>query len=261
MALHGGARLRRRVRRGSPRRICSCSRWKMSRWARLVGGAEEPQTVRRGMMKRPRYSRKRLNCGLPVASAIAQWKAKSWSTAFSPRSMAAWMAAKRSAIFLICAGEARSAASPAASTSTPVRSSMTLSTSRSGERLVEIDPERPAHVVGDESADALPGDHQPVGAQGGHRLPDDGAANAGGGDHFLLGRQARAGRQLAAGDVGGQPGDQLRGQPARGLERLQQSKIFWRTLVQRLDTGLSVRSSYDMMNSMQAAGDQCAAPR
>jgi len=40
-----------------------------------------------------------------------------------------WIAANLSPIFLICAAEARSAASPAASTSMPVRSSMTLSTS------------------------------------------------------------------------------------------------------------------------------------
>src|SRR6185369_16668688 len=43
------------------------------------------------------------------------------------------MASNRSAIFLTCAGDARSAARPAASTSTPVRSSMTLSTSPNGD--------------------------------------------------------------------------------------------------------------------------------
>ncbi len=104
--------------------------------------------------------------------------------------------------------------------------------------LVEIDPERAAHLLGDEGADALAGDHQPVGAQGGDRLADDGAGNPGGGDHFLLGRQARAGGELAAGDVGRQPRHQLRAQPARRVERLQQREIFRRRLVQRLDIRL-----------------------
>ena len=106
-------------------------------------------------------------------------------------------------------------------------------------KLVEIDPERPPHVIGDEGADALAGHHQAVGLQGGHRLAHDGAADAGGRDHFLLGRQLRAGRELAADDIGGQPGDQLAGQPARRLQRPQQSEIFRCTLIQWLDTALA----------------------
>ena len=81
-------------------------------------------------------------------------------------------------------------------------------------QLVEVDAERPARVLGDECADALAGDHQPLGAQRRHRLAHHRAADAGGGDHFLLGRQPRAGRQLAAGDVGGEPR-----RSARAVER------------------------------------------
>src|SRR5215471_2250270 len=92
-----------------------------------------PRIVCRGMMKRPRCSRKRRNCGLPVASAMLQWSAKSWVTASAPRLSAASTASKHSTILRICDAEARSAASPAASTSMPVRSSITSSTARSGD--------------------------------------------------------------------------------------------------------------------------------
>jgi len=102
--------------------------------------------------------------------------------------------------------------------------------------LVEIDPERPPHMIGDEGADALPGHHQAVGPQRRHGLANDGAANPRGRDHFLLGRQLRAGRQFAADDIGGQPRHQLRGQIARRLQRLEQSEIFWCALIQWLDT-------------------------
>ena len=82
--------------------------------------------------------------------------------------------------------------------------------------LVEIDPERPPHVIGDKGADALAGHHQPVGLERGNRLAHHGAADAGGGDHFLLGRQPRAGQQLAADDIGGEPGDEFAGQARAG---------------------------------------------
>jgi hypothetical protein len=86
--------------------------------------------------------------------------------------------------------------------------------------LVEIDPEWPADTVGDEGADALPRDDQPVRPQGGHRFPDHGAGNAGRRDHFLLSRQPRPRRQFAAGDVGREPSHELSRQTARRGERL-----------------------------------------
>src|SRR6476660_2439606 len=85
------------------------------------------------MMKRPRCSRKRRNCGLPVASAILQCSAKSWAIASAPRLSAASTASKHSTILRSCDAEARSAASPAASISMPVRSSITSSTARNGD--------------------------------------------------------------------------------------------------------------------------------
>lgn len=95
--------------------------------------------------------------------------------------------------------------------------------------FIEVDAKRAANLLGDESADALPADHQPVSAQGGDRLADDGAADAGGGDHFLLGRQARAGQQFSADDVGGQPRDDFGGQSAWRLDRPERGKIFRQT--------------------------------
>ena len=86
-------------------------------------------------------------------------------------------------------------------------------------QLVDFDAERPAHVFGDEGADALPHHDQTVGAQARHRLAHHGAAHPGRGHHLLLGRQFRAGRQAAAGDVGADARDQLLGEPARRHER------------------------------------------
>ena len=193
------------------RRICSCSRWNSSRCARFAAGAEEPQTVRRGMMKRPRYSRKRRNCGLPVASAISQWKAKSWSTAIlaAVDGGARWPSI---AVGDLLDLRRRGALGGKAGGLDFDAGAQLHDIEHLAQRrmLVEIDPERPAHLLGDEGADALAGHHQPVGAQGRDRLADHGAANPGRGDHFLLGRQPRAGRQLAAGDIGGQPRHQLR---------------------------------------------------
>ena len=100
-------------------------------------------------------------------------------------------------------------------------------------------------MIGDKSADALAGYHQPVGFERRDRLAHDRSAHPRGGDHFLLGRQPRTGRQLAADNIGGEPGDKFAAQAARCLQRTQQGKIFWPTLVQRLDTTPSIRSSYD----------------
>src|SRR4029450_6757825 len=85
------------------------------------------------MMKRPRCSRKRLNCGFPVASAMLQWSAKSCAIASSPCLRAASIASRHWTIFRIWTVEARAAARPAASISIPVRNSMTSSTARSGD--------------------------------------------------------------------------------------------------------------------------------
>ena len=57
----------------------------------------------------------------------------------------------------------------------------------------------------DKRAGALARHDETVGAQGGDRLAHDRAADAHRGDHFLLRRQFRAGRQLGAGDVRGDP--------------------------------------------------------
>ena len=65
---------------------------------------------------------------------------------------------------------------------------------------------------GDEGADALARDDETVGAQGGHRLAHHRAAHPGRRDQFLLGRQARPRGDLAAGDVVGEPRDQLSGE-------------------------------------------------
>ena len=104
----------------------------MSRCRRALGIPGPPGIVSRGMTKRPRCSRKRRNCGFPVASAMLQWSSKSCTMASSPRLIAAVTASRQSTIRRICAGEPRSAASPAASISMPVRNSMTSRTVRSG---------------------------------------------------------------------------------------------------------------------------------
>jgi hypothetical protein len=44
----------------------------VSSWTRRAAEAGPFQIDRRGMMKLPRYSRKRVNCGFPVAVVIAQ---------------------------------------------------------------------------------------------------------------------------------------------------------------------------------------------
>ena len=81
--------------------------------------------------------------------------------------------------------------------------------------FVEFDPERTPHILRDEGADALARDDEPLGAQMCNRLANHGAADAGGRDHFLLGRQPRPRRELAARDIRGQPREQLLRQTAR----------------------------------------------
>src|SRR5258708_2510497 len=71
-------------------------------------------------------------------------------------------------------------------------------------QLAALDAERPARRRRDESAYALAGDDKSLGAQRRDRLAHDGAADAGGGDHFLLGRQPRAGREISGRNVGGE---------------------------------------------------------
>ena len=55
--------------------------------------------------------------------------------------------------------------------------------------LVEVDAKWPPHMIGDKGAYPLAGDHQMVGAQRRHCFPNDSAADARCGYHFLLGRQ------------------------------------------------------------------------
>jgi len=95
--------------------------------------------------------------------------------------------------------------------------------------LVELHTKRTTHLLGDKSADALAADHELVGAQRRDRLADHRAGNARRGNHFLLGRQARTGQQLAADDVGGEPRHDLAGQAARRLDRPEEGKIFIQT--------------------------------
>src|SRR5882724_3631370 len=68
-------------------------------------------------------------------------------------------------------------------------------------QTTEIDAEGPACILGDKSSDTLSGYHQSLGAQRGHGFADYRSADAGRRNQLLLGRQARAGRDISAGDV------------------------------------------------------------
>src|SRR5262245_36619829 len=82
---------------------------------------------------------------------------------------------------------------------------------RAQRQLVELDAQRRAGILRNERADTLARDHEAVRAQGGDGLAHHRAAHAGRRDQLLLGRQARPRRDLAAGDVVGQPRDQFAG--------------------------------------------------
>ena len=77
---------------------------------------------------------------------------------------------------------------------------------------VDVDAQRPARVFRNEGADALTRDDESIRAQGRNRLAHHGAAHAGRRDQFLLGRQPRPRRDLAAGDIVGETGDEFAGQ-------------------------------------------------
>ena len=166
--------------------------------------SRDTRTLWRGMTWRPRNSSSSAKRGLPVASAMARWKAKSSLTAPSPRRIAASMARKRR----------------------PIGSELLRRDALGGQRrrldldrqaqlhhlqhvadraqAVGIDAEgNAAGVGGDEGARALAGRHQALRAQRRHRLAHDGAADPHGRHQFLLGRQPRAGRQPAAADLAG----------------------------------------------------------
>ena len=163
-------------------------------------GLGPPAMVLRGMTKRPRYSRNRVNCGLPVASAMARWKAKSSLDRGSRR--AGWrLRSRRSRVDDLRELRRRRALGrqsrgldldrrSAAPSRRALRAAMRASSRsiRNGRR----------GIVRDEGADALARDDQAFRAQSRDRLAHDGAADAGRGDHLLLGRQPRAGRELAA---------------------------------------------------------------
>ena len=84
-----------------------------------------------------------------------------------------------------------------------------------------LDAERARlRVVGDEGANPLARRHQSLGAQRRDRLAHHRAAHAEGGDHLLLGRQPRAGRERAAGDVGADALHDLMRQAARRANAL-----------------------------------------
>ena len=82
-----------------------------------------------------------------------------------------------------------------------------------------VDAERPARRLGDECANALPGDHEAFGAQCRDRLPHHRAAYPGRRDQFLFGRQLRARRQFAARDLRAQALDENVRQAARRRQR------------------------------------------
>ena len=84
-------------------------------------------------------------------------------------------------------------------------------------------------------------------------------------DQLLLGRQPRAGRELAADDLGAQPLDQRMGEAARRGERSQGRRA---TALQVPGTSrrhacrlAASKLSYDMMTSMRAGRQQRNAPR
>ena len=114
---------------------------------------------------------------------------------------------------------ARAAASPAASTSTLWRNSITSSTSliegrpptasRKGRRPISVATKAPAPC------------RVAVCPQGCYRLAHDRAADAHRSRHLLLGRKAGAGRQLGADDLGGDTLGDLMEQFPRGLDRAQ----------------------------------------
>ena len=74
-------------------------------------------------------------------------------------------------------------------------------------------------IGGDEGADALAGQHQPLRAQRRDGLADHRPADPETRHHRLLGGQPRAGRQLARSDLGGKQIDQLDGEVLRRRER------------------------------------------
>src|SRR6185369_4865695 len=76
-------------------------------------------------------------------------------------------------------------------------------------QAADIDAERPARILGNESPDTLPGYHQPLGAQRGHGFAHDRSAHPGCRNQLLLGREACARRDVSARYIGSQPRDEL----------------------------------------------------
>ena len=81
---------------------------------------------------------------------------------------------------------------------------------------------------GNECARPLAGPHQAFRAQGSHGLAHDGAAHPHGRHQFLLCRQARARRQPAAADLGGDALHDRAGKIARRLQRPHQRQLVSR---------------------------------
>jgi len=86
-------------------------------------------------------------------------------------------------------------------------------------QTTEIDAEGPARILGNKRSDTLSGYHQSLGAQRGHGFADHRSANASRRNQLLLGREARAGRDISAGDIIGQPCDELMCERPRWRQR------------------------------------------
>jgi hypothetical protein len=86
-------------------------------------------------------------------------------------------------------------------------------------QAIELDAQRRTGIFRHECPDALAGDDETIRTQRRDRLAHHGAAHAGRRDQLLLGGQARSRLDLAAGDIVGEPRDELAGQRARGRQR------------------------------------------
>jgi hypothetical protein len=97
--------------------------------------------------------------------------------------------------------------------------------------LVEIDAVRPADMIGDKLTGSLACDDQTVGLQSRYRLAHDGAADAGGCNHFPLCGQPRPRREFAIDDIGRQASYQLRSEAPRTRQWPQQRITLLRMLL------------------------------
>ena len=239
MALHGRAR-RFGVARSAiaVQEFRACSRWKSSRLRARAIGAAVPHTVpaRNDEAAEVLEKAPELRVAGGVGDGAVEGEVLVDGDSRRARSPPG-SASNRSPIFLICAGVARSAREPggldfdARAQLHDVEHVAQRTSARRSRRGRGGAPGRRRRRR------ALAREHQPVGAQRRHRLAHDGAADAGRRDHFLLGRQPRAGRELAAGYVGGQPRDEFGGEPTRRVSGRSSARFFGERLGKGLDTG------------------------